>query len=190
MASSKPRTISRGSCVGCKERGLDAFARRFEPLPGRTLVVGSKCYGEKLDRRTLYPDALGLDLFEGEGVDFVHDLETPLPRRRGRFAHVDCVSVLEHVQRPWLMAANIERAMVRNATLLVSVPFVWRVHAYPSDFWRMTAEALGVLFPAIEWQERAYLVNGKVKKGVKGKLDRDGQWMQRSELVGWGIKCD
>jgi SAM-dependent methyltransferase len=172
--------------MGCEARGLEKFARRFNAKPGKTLVVGSKCYGEKIDRRELYPDAVGLDLFEGEGVDFVHDLEKPL---RMRFDHVDCVSVLEHVRRPWKMAENIEKLLVKDGTLLICVPFVWRVHAYPSDFWRMTGEALEILFPKIHWVDRRYLVEGKAKRGVKGKLDRQGQWMQRAELAAWGIKC-
>jgi SAM-dependent methyltransferase len=175
--------------MGCDERGLGKFAGRYEPKEGRTLVVGSKCYGDKLDRRRLYQEAVGLDLFEGDGVDFVHDMEKPLPSSQGQFDHVDCVSVLEHVRRPWRMAENIEAALVPGGTLLVCVPFVWRVHAYPSDFWRMTAEALEVLFPSIEWLGRCYLVNGKLKEGVKGKHDAAGQWMQRAELAGWGVKC-
>ena len=87
--------------------GLDRFCWRHPPRNGRTLVVGSKVYGKKQDRRELYRKAVGVDLFEGDGVDFVHDMETPLPESVGTFAHVDCVSVLEHVRRPWLMAANI-----------------------------------------------------------------------------------
>jgi SAM-dependent methyltransferase len=162
---------------------------KHPPRDGRTLVVGSKVYGNKLDRRRLYADAIGLDLFEGEGVDVVHDLEQPLPAALGHFDHVDCVSVLEHVRRPWLLAQNIEAALVEGGTLLVCVPFCWRVHAYPSDYWRMTAEALEVLFPNVEWISRKYLVNGRQRKVVPGKLDTGGQWMARAEMVGAGMKC-
>lgn len=169
------------------DRGLAGFTRKFTPHPGRALVVGSKIYGGKLDRRTLYADAVGLDLFEGDGVDFVHDLENPLPKGL-KFSHIDCVSVLEHVRRPWLMAKNIERALVPGGTLLIGVPFVWRVHAYPSDYWRMTAEALEVLFPHIRWKSRRYLVEGRTRKLVNGMEDAQGRkWMARAELAAWGV---
>jgi SAM-dependent methyltransferase len=171
------------------EAALEKFAGRFPAKSGRALVVGSKCYEGKQDRRLLYGRAIGVDLFGGEGVDVVHDLENPLPGSLGRFDHVDCVSVLEHVRRPWLLAANVEVVMKRGATILVSVPFVWRVHAYPSDYWRLTAEALEVLFPNIRWLSKRYLVNGRARKVVPGKLDGTGQWMARAELVAAGVKC-
>lgn len=152
-------------------------------------MVGSKCYNGKADRRALYSDAFGVDLFPGEGVDLVHDMEKPLPKECGRFDHVDCVSVLEHVKRPWVMAANIEKAMVSGATILVCVPFTWRVHGYPSDFWRMTTEALLVIFPGIDWIERRYMVGSDIRRVVPGKDDDDGKWMARSEMVAAGRKC-
>lgn len=162
---------------------------KWPPRDGRTLVVGSKCYGEKQDRRKLYRKAIGIDLFDGEGVDRVHDLEHPLPKSLRKFDHVDCVSVLEHVARPWLFAANVEAAMVDGATILICVPFVWRVHAYPNDYWRMTSEALKVLFPSIHWLATSYLVNGEEHKLVPRKNDEDGKWMARAELVAMGVKC-
>jgi len=155
---------------------------------GRTLVVGSKQYKTKPDRRELYDYALGLDLESGPGVDIVFDLENPLPESFGKFDHIDCVSVLEHVQRPWILCANIERLMKPNATILVSVPFVWRVHAYPSDYWRITANTLPILFPNIEWQERGYTnERGWVKKAEA--LTVDGMvYMQKTEVVAFGIR--
>lgn len=150
---------------------------------GRTLVVGSKVYGEKADRRKLYDAAIGLDMSEGEGVDLVHDLEHPLDRQ---FDHVDCVSVLEHCRRPWLMAQNIEALMVQGASIVVSVPFVWRVHDYPGDYWRMTPDALPILFPRVRWSVIGVLTEGRLKKGPIS-LDTDsGPYFSRSETVGLG----
>ncbi len=176
--------------MNATDAGLDRFSAQWPPREGRTLVVGSKCYGGKADRRLLYPDAVGLDQFEGEGVDIVHDLERALPRRVGRFEHVDCVSVLEHVRRPWLLAANVERVMVDGATILVCVPFTWRIHAYPNDYWRMTAASLEVLFPSVTWLATGYLVEGKHCKLIPRKNDSHGRrWLARSELVAAGVKC-
>lgn len=171
--------------------GLERFQRKWIGVAkGRTLVVGSKCYGGKLDRRTLYEDALGLDLFEGEGVDLVHDLEHPLPDRVGKFDHVDCFSVMEHCKRPWLMATNIERLLNHNGTILLAVPFVWRLHAYPNDYFRFTSDALPILFPSIKWMSRGYAVGHKVRQLVPGKEDEFGNWMQRAETVAVGVKCE
>jgi hypothetical protein len=167
--------------------GLQRFSRRWIKPPGRTLVVGSKSYNGKQDRRELYGDAIGVDLFEGDGVDLVHDMEQPLDI--GLFDHIDCVSVLEHVRRPWRMASTIESAMELHATILVSVPFVWRLHAYPSDFWRMSAEALEVLFPSIHWMHSAYLAEGDEYTKPPSMNASGIRWLARSELVAAGFKC-
>lgn len=153
---------------------------------GRVLVVGNRVYETSTDRRLLYRDAVGLDLSAGDGVDIVHDMEQPLPESAGRFSHIDLVSVLEHCKRPWKMAANLEKALLPGGTILVSVPFVWRVHDYPGDYWRMTPAALNVIFPRINWLESGFYVNGRIKKLVRGMNTDTGVYMQRAQTVGIG----
>lgn len=155
---------------------------------GRTLVVGSRIY-DNFDRRTLYRDVVGLDMLAGPGVDVVHDMENPLPDNMGKFDHIDLCSVMEHCRRPWKMASAVEKALKKDGTLLVSVPFVWRVHSYPGDYWRMTVNAFDVLFPGLEWIERGYIVGGEIRKLVKGISTDEGTYMQRAEAVGLGRKC-
>jgi 2-polyprenyl-3-methyl-5-hydroxy-6-metoxy-1,4-benzoquinol methylase len=163
---------------------LDDFAKRIE---GRTLVVGSRVYGECIDRRKLYSNAVGLDQFDGEGVDIVHDLEKPL--KGYMFDHIDIVSVLEHVKRPWALAKNIDLVMNRGATILVSVPFVWRIHSYPGDYWRITHEGLEVIFPNVRWKMQKFLCDGELRKLIpRLKTEDDGKWLSRSETVAFGAK--
>ena len=148
-----------------------AVVERFEkahvnPTPGRTLIVGSYVVENKADRRKLYPDAIGIDMREGPGVDRAIDLEEPLPRDLGQFAHIDCMSVLEHSRRPWLMAQNIERLLEPGGSLYITAPFVWRVHAYPDDYFRFTVNGVKSLFTEIEWSAAAFASN-RLAKGVK-----------------------
>jgi hypothetical protein len=133
---------------------LPEFEAKFTPQQGRTLIVGSRVYGNKEDRRKRYPQAVGVDMQEGEGVDIVADLESDF--LEGQFAHIECMSVLEHSRRPWLMAANLERMLEPGGTILIAAPFVWRVHGYPDDYWRFTVNGVKSLFNAIEWQHTGY----------------------------------
>lgn len=127
------------------------FERDYvRPVAGRTLVVGSALYTDREDRRKRYPDAIGVDMQAGAGVDVIGNMEEALPGLF-TFAHVDCVSVLEHSRRPWLLAENIERLLMPGGSLFVTVPFCWRIHSYPNDYWRMTPEGLMSLFPNIVW---------------------------------------
>lgn len=159
------------------------------PLPGLTLVVGSKLHGPHRDYRKNFPNAVGIDIEEGEGVDFVHNLEKPL--NMGKFTHVVCHSVLEHVQRPWLMAENIENLLVDSGTIYLSVPWAWRFHAYPSDYWRMSHEGLKIIFPNIKWAHHKYeLSDGQTdpKKLKKGAIHDNIKYVPRSMLHAFGIK--
>lgn len=169
------------------ERFEDEHVR---PNPGRTLIVGSQVYAEKEDRRFRFADAVGVDMLPGPGVDVVQDMEDIRGAMSlGLFDHVECMSVLEHCKRPWLMAQTIEALMREGATIFVSVPFCWRVHGYPSDYWRMTPEALGVLFPSIEWDIRAFTHEKVSRKSIIPAVNRNGlPYMARTETAGFGRK--
>ena len=160
------------------------------PAPGRTLVVGSRIYPTRTDRRKLFGDdgAIGVDLVEAEGVDVVLDFEEPLPLTLGTFAHVDCVSVLEHSRRPWLMAANIELVLRPGGTLYVQVPLVWWDHR-PPDYWRMTVEGVRSIFPRIAWKRLSYAHIALVEDGKMPAIKRDGhRYIARTEVCGFGTR--
>lgn len=166
------------------------FEAQHSPAPGRTLVVGSKVYATREDRRQRYPDAIGIDMEAGPGVDLVMNLECPSiydMRALGKFAHIDCISVLEHTPKPWLLAQTLEALLEPGGTLLVAVPFCWRIHSYPSDYWRFTPDGLRALFPAITW-DALKLANETLSDGPRiAAVEVGGHpYMSRTETVGFG----
>lgn len=172
---------------------LEFEARFVRPAQGRTLIVGSKLYEGREDRRRLYEDAVGIDMLPGDGVDMVIDLEEPLPRRLGKFAHVECMSVLEHSRRPWKLAANLVRLMHHGGTIHISAPFVWRVHQFPHDYWRFTKDGIRALFPGISWHALAYAHEELKMNDLVPGIDLIGgdgahPYFPRTEVLGWGHK--
>lgn len=164
------------------------FEREYvRPATGRALIVGSRVYLDKEDRRERHADAFGVDMLDGPGVDRVLDLEQDLPDDLGQFDHVECMSVLEHSRRPWLLAANLERLMRPGATLFLTVPFMWRIHAYPSDHWRMTPEAVRLIFPGVTW-DALMLASDTLGLGPKVKTIKKDEhpYFIRTETVGFG----
>lgn len=166
----------------------DDFEKRYvRPKVGRTLIIGSKIYSTREDRRKLYADALGLDMLPGDGVDHVINLEDDCPLHLGPVAHIDCISVLEHSQAPWRLAKNIQWLLKQGSTLYVQAPFVWRVHNFPSDLWRFTTEGIKALFPTISWV-KVMQVHGGPEERLPNLWHEDRLYFCRSEICAFGVK--
>jgi len=134
-----------------------------EFITGTVLDVGSRHYDGRsasvrrlVDKRTAATSYLGVDLFAGEGVDIAvdltgDDLDEIRTRAPDGFRTIVCLSVLEHVPQVWKMCDNLSELLVPGGAIFLSVPFVFRVHDYPTDCWRFTPQAIGVLFPMIDF---------------------------------------
>lgn len=136
------------------------YLRKFLPVvDGPILEIGSKDYGSTTSFRDVYTGNpyTGTDMEDGKGVDVVLDLTRgtgDLPT--GHFALGVCCSVLEHVIRPWIMAANITALIRPQGKLFMSVPWVWRYHAYPDDYFRFSFRGIMALFPEFTWEHVLY----------------------------------
>jgi SAM-dependent methyltransferase len=132
---------------------LTPMLRRFVTLAnaggGRVLQIGSRVpRGEDaVPPRHLLQGLIGLDIHPGCNVDLVGDAHV-LSRfiRAGSLDAVFSTSVLEHIQAPWLVAAEMNRVLKIGGLVYHHVPGAWPAHAQPNDFWRFSAEALRVLF--------------------------------------------
>lgn len=76
------------------------------------------------------------------------DLCAPLQEPR-RFDVVICEQVLEHVRDPWTAAANLRALCAAGGHVIVSTPFLVKIHELPQfgmrDYWRFTPGGLRVL---------------------------------------------
>lgn len=172
----------------------NTFLRKHvHPKPGRALIVGSKLYGTREDRRKAFAEAVGVDMLPGNGVDVVMDLEDECAALQlGQFAHIECWSVLEHSRRPWLLAANLETLLEPGGTIHLTVPFAWRLHSYPSDYWRVSPEGVRLLFPRIEWSKLMFAQDKLRENGRVPTLNKDAEigpsWLARTEVFGAGVR--
>jgi len=128
------------------------FAALADELGGRVLQIGSRT--PRSDdavppRHLLRKPVIGLDIHPGCNVNVVGDAHG-LSRfiRAGSLGGVLSASVLEHIQAPWLVAAEVNRVLRLGGVAYHQVPAAWPAHAQPNDFWRFSAEGLRVLFGA------------------------------------------
>lgn len=98
------------------------------------------------------------------------DLCAPLAGE-GPFDVVVCEQVIEHVADPWAAAANLRGLCAPRGHVIVSTPFLIRVHELPEygmrDYWRFTPRGLRTLL------ERAGL-----------EVETVGSWGNRSCVTG------
>jgi SAM-dependent methyltransferase len=80
------------------------------------------------------------------------DLCAPITEPR-RFDVVICEQVLEHVVDPWGAAANLRELCAPGGHVIVSTPFLIRVHELPiflmGDYWRFTPRGLRTLLESV-----------------------------------------
>ena len=137
-----------------KDDLISPMLRRFVALAnergGRVLQVGARTPAglEGMPPRPLLRGpVIGLDIHPGLCVDLVGDAH--FLSRFLRERSVDAVvsgSVLEHLQAPWLFAAEVNRILKVGGLVYHEAPGAWPAHAQPNDFWRMSAEGLRALF--------------------------------------------
>jgi len=125
-----------------------AVAETFD-LPGPILEIGSyQVSGQEeiAELRALFSDKpyIGVDARPGPGVDQVADVEA-LPYADGSIGTVIAMSTFEHVPRFWRGFEEVYRVLRPDGAVLISCPFFFHIHNYPSDYWRFTPEAFDLL---------------------------------------------
>lgn len=61
-----------------------------------------------------------------------------IPLRTGTIDTAVCLETLEHVDHPVQVTRELARVLHPSGVLLLSVPFLYRVHGAPHDYWRFT----------------------------------------------------
>lgn len=138
------------------------LSRYLPDVDGPILEIGSKDHGNVSSFRDQYRgnEYVGVDMQEGDNVDQVLNLVDgtgDLPA--DHFALGICCSVLEHVDKPWIMADNITSLIRPGGRLFMSVPWVFRYHPYPDDYFRFSWRGIMALFPGFEWEHLYYSTN-------------------------------
>jgi len=129
-------------------RCVEVFAECFEPS-GPVVELGARYepgYAWLGDMRPLFPGRpfIGCDIRQGPGVDRLEDAEQ-LRLQDASAGTVLLFEVLEHLRHPHRAVAEVRRILRPDGLLAVSVPFHYRIHGFPSDYWRFTAAGVQTL---------------------------------------------
>jgi SAM-dependent methyltransferase len=120
---------------------LNTLLQRWRHLlQGLVLDVGGEKgsraghdFQSQLDtRRYIY-----LNISPPKAPDVVGD-GAHIPLRAAALDGVVCLETLEHVRDPLEVMRELARVLCAGGVLLLSVPFLYRIHSAPHDFWRFT----------------------------------------------------
>jgi SAM-dependent methyltransferase len=131
---------------------LAAFQAWLKNLPApRILELGTlpSTPGRSTIHRDWAPHGqwTGSDFIAGDDVDIVADAhELAVVMGTDRFDAVVACSVFEHLQRPWIAAAEIASVLKPSGQVYVQTHFAFPIHGYPQDYFRFTREALHTIF--------------------------------------------
>ncbi len=82
---------------------------------------------------------------ENENIDFIYDgISIPFPDEY--FDSIFSSEVFEHIFDLDVIMKELNRVLKKTGKILVTVPFIWDEHAYPSDFGRYTSYGIKHVF--------------------------------------------
>jgi SAM-dependent methyltransferase len=159
---------------------LKTIVRYLKPamsaLNGKVLDVGA---GESPWREWLSPSASYYGIDVGNAEEFgMHGARKDITYYDGRtipfpdatFDGAICVEVLEHVEQPDFLVAEVARCLKKNAPLLLTVPWSARRHHTPHDYHRFTRERLESLLRANGFTEIQIVERGSDISAIASKL--------------------
>jgi SAM-dependent methyltransferase len=97
-------------------------------------------------RRIIWPNCAYVEVYPSITADILIDPDCKLPFRDASLDGIGCFAVLEHVNKPWVMAAEFARVVKPEGKIFIDWPFLQPVHGYPSHYYNATREGLHSLF--------------------------------------------
>jgi SAM-dependent methyltransferase len=124
------------------------FSEVFEPS-GPVVEIGSLYqpgYEALSDLRHYFrgQEYIGCDIRHGLGVDRIEDAHA-LSFADRSIKTILLLEILEHLPYPNKAIEEAWRVLDYDGVLVLSVPFNFRLHGFPTDYWRFTASGIHVL---------------------------------------------
>lgn len=105
--------------------------------------------GSGTAHRISHPGLINLDIYPHENAHVAGDAHH-LPFLDGSLDGVWLCAVMEHLARPFEVAAEVFRVLKDTGFVLVTVPFIQPRHGSPHDYFRYTLDGLRSVFQGFQ----------------------------------------
>ena len=124
---------------------LDKNIKEFyNIINGSVLVIGSghHNYSRNVKKSSFLVHS---DLIKHDNVEIIMDAHFS-SFKSNSFDSVIATEVFEHLKKPFIVSTNIYDLLKTNGILVISIPFMFRIHADPYDYFRYTKYTLYEMF--------------------------------------------
>jgi hypothetical protein len=87
-----------------------------------------------------------VEVYPSMTADILIDPHCKLPFRDASLDGIGCFATLEHVKKPWQLAAEFARVVKPGGKIFIDWPFLQPVHGFPSHYYNATREGVRALF--------------------------------------------
>ena len=91
-------------------------------------------------------NCLYVEVYPSPSADIIMTPGSQYPIASGSLDGIGCFAVLEHVEQPWLVAAEFRRMLKPGGKVFIDWPFLQPVHGYPSHYYNATRDGLRRMF--------------------------------------------
>jgi SAM-dependent methyltransferase len=130
--------LERGPAQGSTWRQANwAFLEKIvDALPLEAVILdfgaGHGDFSQVLKKRSV----IALDVYPYDEIDLVCDMQKIVPFRKACFDAIVLMNVLEHVQHPEILLKVLAGLLQPGGSLVITVPFLLKLHQLPYDFAR------------------------------------------------------
>lgn len=97
-------------------------------------------------RDEVFENCLYVEVYPSLTADMIVAPDCRYPIKSETFDGIGCFAVLEHVTKPWQVAAEIRRMLKPGGRAYICWPFLQPVHGYPSHYYNATRAGLELMF--------------------------------------------
>ena len=119
------------------DKSVKAYSSR---VPSNDVILNLGSGPTRLSSRVM-----NVDIHQFPNVDIIADVHH-LPFKSNSVGGVISVAMLEHVENPQSVVAEMHRVIKHDGYIYALVPFIFGYHSAPSDYYRWTSEGIKKLF--------------------------------------------